>query len=296
VALPPRPYEWALDAPAVDLPAGSEDKAIKAALIDIIKQAAANAPRSQQTALGPSEIGHPCDRRLGHKLAGTTPANTDSDPLPSILGIGFHEWAAQAFAAHPSKESSQKATHNGTVMEWLVEQRVQAATWSDGSTLDGSGDLYWVPPRAVLDWKVLGKTSMDKLKREGPSSTYRVQLHTYGVGYLIRGLAPKRVGLVAIPRAGRLDGMHVWTEPFDPSIAAQAIQRVDAIRTLVAGAGDAALPLLERADGPCAWCPFWKPGDVDQPELGCPGAEGAKSYAYAASPRRHDDDPASLIA
>lgn len=289
----PLPYEWAADAPLVDLPAGGEDTALKRMLADVVRHAADNAPRSLQTALGPSELGEPCDRKIGHKLAGTPAANTDSDPLAAIAGTALGAWFEQTFAEHPTPAEGN-VVHNGTPIEWLVEQSVQPAVWADGSPLKGHGDLFHVPSRTVLDWKFMGKSTFDKLKAHGPSPRYRVQVHTYGVGYLLRGLAPRRVGLVAIPRTTcRLDAMHVWTEPFNPGLVADAISRIEAIRSLVADAGQAALPLLTRTDAPCTWCPFWKPGSTD-PAVGCPGAEGASTYAYAASPRR--SDLADLIA
>lgn len=292
----PRPYEWAAKAPTVDLPDGGEDVTLKRMLSNVIRHASDNAPRSQQTALGPSELGDPCDRKIGYKLADVPKANTDSDPLAAIAGTALGAWMEQTFAEHPSVPSGATVVHNGTVMEWLVEQRLQVAQWADGSPLQGAGDLFHVPTRTVLDWKFMGKSTFDKLRREGPTERYRIQVQAYGLGYLQRGLIPRRVGIVAIPRSNcRLDAIHVWTEPFDPAVVATAVTRIEAIRSLVTDAGLSALPLLERTNGPCAWCPWWKPGSTDE-LTGCPGADDA-SYPYAASPHRHEDDnPAALIA
>ena len=53
-------------------------------LFGIIEEAIAQQPRTLQTSIGPSEIGNPCDRRIGYKLAGIQPVN----------GLGAVNWKA----------------------------------------------------------------------------------------------------------------------------------------------------------------------------------------------------------
>lgn len=245
--------------------------AIATLLTDVIRRAAANAPRSLQTALGPSEIGTPCPRRIGHRLAHTPPVNTDTDPLASIIGTAVHAWLAEAF---------ETANDRDAPMQWLVEQRLEIVRWPDGS-LTGSGDLFHVPTATVLDWKIPGPTSMREAKTRGPSDQYRVQVHTYGVGYLRRGLVPRHVAIAYLPRAGRLDGIHVWSEPFDPAVAADALTRLDTIRTLVTTTGPAALPLLPRVEAHCPWCPFWRAGTDPTDPAACPGPDPHPTQAAA---------------
>ncbi len=68
-------------------------------LQNVIRHAAANAPRSLQSALGPSEVGLPCRRRLAYRLLDwlDEKPNPDSDPLPSTMGTAYHAWLAEAF-------------------------------------------------------------------------------------------------------------------------------------------------------------------------------------------------------
>lgn len=243
---------------AFDAPGGPEQQ-LADMLTNVIRHAADNAPRSLQTEIGPSEIGTPCDRRIGYKLSGVAPVNTGTDPLAAIIGTAAHTWLADAFTE----------ANRGRDIEWLVEQRVAVA-----GNIGGSGDLFHVPTRTVIDWKFPGETGMRKYKAEGPGEQYRTQIHAYGVGYMRRGLVPQRVAIVFIPRAGRLDGMHVWTEPFNPAVAADAINRVEGIRTFITAAGRTALPLLATTEAYCSWCSWYSPGSTD-PTQACPGAAAA---------------------
>lgn len=250
---------YTFDAPdPVDFQApGGEAGQIADMLTAVIRHAATNDPRSLQRTLGPSEIGTPCDLRLGYTLAGVTPVNTSSDPLPSILGTGGHAWLADAFTQ----------ANRGQDLEWLVEQHVDILP---GVVPGGSGDLYHLPTRTVIDWKFPGETAMRKYRKEGPGPEYEIQIQTYGVGFLKRGLTPKRVAIVFIPRAGRLDGIHVWTDTFKPEIAANALQRVQAIDTRIKTGGRAELLVLPTADAYCSWCPYHKAG-TQQLLDACPG-------------------------
>src|SRR5262249_28272716 len=64
-------------------------------VIQAVKYAAANAPRSLQAAPGPSELGTPCTRRLAYKTADWDPKpNSDTDPWASVQGTAVHAWMA----------------------------------------------------------------------------------------------------------------------------------------------------------------------------------------------------------
>lgn len=226
----------------------------------VVHEAARRAPRSQQHALGPSEIGEPCPRKLAYKLMGHPETNTGSDPWPSIVGTAVHAWLADAFTA--------ANTRLGRI-RYLVEQRL---TIRPG--LSGTCDLYDADRAIVLDHKVPGATAMTALKKHGPTPGYRVQTHLYGYGYAQLGLPVHSVGLVLYPRGGMLSGLWIWTEPYDETVALQALARHDTILETAAALDVAGHPrhytLLPKVTGhACSYCPWWKPG----PDTGdgCPG-------------------------
>jgi hypothetical protein len=226
----------------------------------VVLEASHRAPRSQQQALGPSEIGEVCPRKLAYKLMRHTESNTDSDPWASIVGTAVHAWLADAFLAANARLGR---------IRYLVEQRLVIR-----GALTGTCDLYDADRQMVIDHKVPGVTSMNAAKKNGPSPTYIAQAHLYGYGYVQLGLPVKDVALALYPRAGMLSGLWVWTQPYDESVALQALARHDSILE-VAAALDVAHHAERYRDVPrvtghaCTYCPYWKPG-TDTGD-GCPG-------------------------
>lgn len=232
-------------------------------LKNIILNASNGSARSRQKAIGPSEVGEPCARKLAYKLLDVTPTNTATDPLPSIVGTGAHAWLADAFEAWN--------TTNGRKRFW-VEQRVVAGP------IAGSCDLYDADKRLVIDHKFPGATSMKKYKKDGPSSIYRTQAHLYGLGHSNAGRPVDKVAIVFYPRGGSLGGTHIWSEPYNPSLAQQGIDRLMGIAAAVdvwmatsgrdvAATLDAIPPTVDYL---CNYCPFLSYGSANL-STGCPG-------------------------
>ncbi|TDD32464.1 hypothetical protein E1287_22515 [Actinomadura sp. KC06] len=230
-------------------------------LAEFIRDAANNAPRSLQTTLGPSEAGTPCDRRMAYKLAGWQQPNGGGDPLASVIGTGFHTWAAEAFS---------RPELGG---RFLVEQHL---TIAPPLIPGGHCDLYDTFYDRVLDWKCVGQYSYDKYRKEGPREQYRIQAHTYGLGWELAGRHPREVGLVIVPRqSARLSDIWVWTEPYDRQVAVDAIQRVATVNQLVSVLDPhhhpEAFGLIPAKPGhECTYCPYYRPGSKDLGD-GCPG-------------------------
>src|SRR6202012_3620183 len=163
------------------------------------------APRSQQGHLGHSELGVACDRQVVGKLLREAPTNHVTDPWPSIVGTAVHAWLADAFVADDPQR-------------WMTEHRV-----TPHPDHAGTGDLYDRVEATVGDHKVLGESSLAKVRRaEGPPRKYRRQLFLYGLGFLRQGLPVNRVALLAYPRTqSTLDGIYVWEHPFDGNAVAE---------------------------------------------------------------------------
>jgi hypothetical protein len=232
----------------------------------VIVTHAEQAPRSLQVHLGPSELGSQCDRQVVAKLTGAQRTNHVSDPWPSIVGTSVHAWFAQAFEAENDRER---------MLRWLTEVQV-----TPHPLYPGHADLYDALEQAVIDHKVLGATSLAKIKRpEGPSLRYRVQLLLYGYGFRALGLPVKRVVLAAYPRtAATLDGMYIWDHPFMPEdelVVAEVLRRTDVRQQIAADvrAGRMSLQQVPASpdDDECFFCPFYRPQSAYDHGPGCPG-------------------------
>lgn len=210
----------------------------------VVEQAITDHPRSQQTRIGPSELGIDCLRCLGHKLAGV-PEEREAAWLPTI-GTAVHAWLAETFA---------QANAGMPQARFLVETTVSVGE-VDGVDITGNADLYDLATGDVTDWKVVGATTLRDVKANGPSAQYRTQAHLYGRGFTRRGLPVENVRVAYLPRnsvTGLADAV-IWSEPYDEQVALDALQRADALARAIRLAGaDAVLPGLAASPG-CYSC------------------------------------------
>jgi len=264
-----------------DAPAGPPPSTVKE-LRQVLIDYEANRPRSMQKALGPSELGTPCQQQIARKLAGA-PRRPITDPT----------WAPfQGTAVHASMEDVVAYWNKQLGRErWLAEDQLivdPGLPGPDGNLADGisgHGDAYDLDHQMVVDWKHVGKTALDKLRRgkrmgkptaEQVSAEYRIQAHLYGMGHARKGRPVRHVRLVLLARSWQYDDSDEWTEPYDPWIAQQALDRywatLDLLNSLGGpNAGDliAAAPATPHRDT-CTWCPFTRPGQPSGWD-GCPG-------------------------
>lgn len=237
-------------------PLGAE---IQAELTQIIKWADATSPRSQQTALGPSEIGTPCDRRLAYRLAGVPTVNHNRDPWPAIVGTAIHGWLETAV----NRYGDPRLT---TEMELAIDE-----------ALVGHSDL--LRETTVVDYKTAGTDVMREVRKMGPSRSYKVQINLYGYGQEKRGQKVEHVALVFLPRAGWLSGMHVWVDKYRPDVAKKAIARMYQVaRRLINVDIENHPELFEQFNAVsdhCGYCPWYRKEGVMElggaSERGCPG-------------------------
>ena len=75
---------------------GDEASALAEKITAVIQNRSTNAPRSKQRAIGLSEIGEACVRKISYKLLDWQKTNTNTDPWPSISGTAIHSWLADA--------------------------------------------------------------------------------------------------------------------------------------------------------------------------------------------------------
>lgn len=212
----------------------------------IVRDNDAKKPRSLQTSIGPSDAGTECSRKLGHKLAGTTKVNTITDPWPAIVGTAVHAWLDNAFIGD----------------RWRTDVRIELPGY-----MHGHADLIDLHTSTVIDHKVVGATAMKKYREQGPSQQYRTQIHLYAAGLEVAGTPVDNVAIAFWSRSGNLRDSFMWTEPYDRAVADTALERIDAIRTVLQLNGVASLP---TSDNHCTWCPYYLPAATMLTEA-CPG-------------------------
>lgn len=238
--------------------------ALKHELSQIILWNEHEAPRSKQQAVGPSELGNECARRIAYRIAGTPPVNLP-DPWPAIVGTSIHDWLERAVNSYQYKVKD---------LGYLTEVRVYP-----DPMVRGRSDVFHVPTGTVIDHKSTGTDGMRKARKGIISPAYRTQIQVYGLGHKRAGREVKNVALVFYPRSGWLKDVEVWIEPYDEAVALAAVARLYAI-------GDQLLDLeidknphrfqqIEATPGDsCVWCPFYNQ-DLDQDiaasDKGCPG-------------------------
>lgn len=189
---------------------------------EVIENAILSETRTQQKRIGPSEVGTECDRCLTLKLGGVQ-EERDAAWLPWI-GTAVHSQLEAAFTAQ-----NKWYIAAGGVPRYLTESRVSIGTIG-GVEITGSSDLLDLFDATVVDFKIVGKNTLTSVKRGGPTKVYRVQGHCYGLGHVRAQREIKRVSILYLPRnSPNLDDAFFWSEPFDASIALDAIERADRI-------------------------------------------------------------------
>lgn len=239
----------------------------KREIVEMVRAYDASRPRSLQKHLGPSEIGTGCNRQLAFKLAGRPKINETADPWFPIIGTAVHAWLGDAVMWYN--------TYIGRAdnPRFLVENRVKIQSRQSGYDTSGHTDVYDADNGRVIDWKIVGTTTMNKVTKEnGDPQQYRVQANTYGVGWQQAGYEVRELLICYLPRSNFLNKLHISALPFEPQLAHDALARVGAIEKLVQlGAPPESFP----ADDCTIWCPFYRP-HVELGAHSCPGHGSVK--------------------
>lgn len=262
-----------LIAPLFDQPTSLREE-IDRVIIDAIM----DDPRSLQKTLGPSEMGCPrCIARhfLGHQKMEHTVARTpDAVPWLPWIGTAMHTQLETVFTLE-----NERLVAAGLPPRWELEKRVPVGI-IDGKFLSGSTDAWDDYTGTVIDWKLVGKTTLDAARRKGAPDTYRTQAHIYGRGRSLLGYTVREVAIYFLPRnAIRLSEGVFWSEPYSPELAEQAIRNVENIAfvcTKIRGDRDdetALLVKLEAAEH-CFSCDEYEP----LPILGQKSTDGAARH------------------
>ena len=208
----------------------ADPKATARELRTIIEAAITHQPRTLQTAIGPSELGNECERCLAHKLAGT-PESRDAAWLP-FIGTAVHEQLEQIILAHENTRASL-----GMPGRFLAENRVTVGTVA-GIPVTGSTDLFDTHTGTVIDWKVVGATTLRKAKGCGASLVYSRQANLYGKGWEDAGYKVNHVLIYFLPRnAVSLSDGFAWDAPYDRADAEATLARADRLANAINAVG-----------------------------------------------------------
>lgn len=259
-------------------------------LREVVVRYADRLPRNVQRHLGPSELGHLCDRQLVGKMAGVSLGsgneNRMHDPWASIVGTAIHAFLEEAFKWESQRlvDEVQNLANAGLGdppqgMRWYTEKRV---TPDPGSPLPhpGTADLYDARNFTLNDHKCQSEGVRDKLRRNGPPPHYFLQMLLYAVGYMHEGFRVDRVCLVSWPRThSTLDDMYVWEHvitPDDLKLVIDLIEKTEVREKLAALVATGDMSFWEipatPSESDCQYCPFFRPDAARNPNVrGCPG-------------------------
>lgn len=243
---------------------------VLAAYIGAIEAAIAHHPRSLQKAIGPSEVGMDCKRRLAYKLLGH-PEKPQQPNWKATVGTAVHAWLEEVFTG----DDQDRATG---LQRWYTETRVDVGEVPGLGHITGSCDLYDRCTGTVLDHKIVGPAQLKKYRSQGPSAQYRTQAHLYGRGWTREGMPATHVVICFLPRNGDLKDAYLWHEPYDEAVAVQGLTVLGGIWALVQMQGVKALDAIPAVDQYCWNCPFYKAGSTDLAD-GCPGVTSTRQQA-----------------
>lgn len=238
------------------------DMSLREEIGRIIRWGANQSDRSKQVALGCSEIGDPCERKIGMTMAGLEQVNFTADPWPAIVGTSVHTWLGDTVNAYQKHFGDEG---------WISELEVLATNW-----LPGHVDLYHAPTATVLDLKNPSRDNAKKMRKHGVGEVYTSQVQAYGKGVRRSGRPVKRVGVLMLSRDGNLRDMWCKTWPYDEEYVDAAIARVVDIGDQVIAADVENHPenwsqIPVTPSRLCGWCKWYNPSLPGPSDKGCPG-------------------------
>ena len=240
------------------------DKAVamidpKQLLLDALKSKDASKSRSTQVQIGPSELGG-CRRKVWYRLNNQPETNTSELKLAAIMGTAIHTEIEKALSDNKDVVLESEVEYNG--------MKAHIDCW-----IPSTGD--------VIDWKTVKKQNLSYF----PTQQQRWQVQVYG--YLIDKSGtgkPRNVSLVAIARDGDERDVKVHTEPYNESMALDALNWLEGVKASVT------IPEPERDESFCKhYCKYYDATD----DIGC---VGIKKERIKAERILIEDEQASLQA
>ena len=182
-------------------------------LTTALNEADSQRDRSTQVELGASSVGG-CRAYAWHILNQTPKTNLDTEKLSAIMGTAIHNTIYEALKAYDVFGN-----------DFILEQ-----SFSD-EFFKGHCDFYSRESETVYDWKTV---TLAKLAKGGlPTKQQKIQVNIYA-SLIAQQYPVKRVGLVFIPRDGKMKDIVAWEDDYNPKLVDEAriwVAQVKAMET-----------------------------------------------------------------
>lgn len=232
---------------------GKKDNPVIAGLKQTIQDYSNDRPRSQQIDIGPSGAGVECDRRLVAALTGMDGGDSVAAWAP-LTGVAVHALLADVLAFDNKRNP-------GT---WLIEEDLEI---HPPYVPRGSLDAFHIPSGTVIDYKYVGKTTLDSVRANGPSDVYRKQIMIYGYGLAKKGYQVNTCIIWYLPTTVNphlpfLAESNPYEMLFDIDLAIDTLKHVDEMgikaKELGVKNNPKKLTLVPAQPSPanCMWCPI----------------------------------------
>lgn len=194
--------------------------------------------RDKQHRAGPSDLGNPCPKCLGRKLAGE--AGQSDFSLYPWLGTAVHAYLeTQVFqdesARHEIKVEVGEVAGYGPIKgtsDLVLQQHPELGSW-------------------VVDWKIVGLKKIKEYRVKGAPDRYRYQGQLYARGCELAGFPVDSIGICFIPRdSGNVNDIWIHEEEYQPEMAEAVLERAGRIFAIVQSDGWETLP----SDDACWEC------------------------------------------
>jgi len=178
-----------------------------------LNEADSQRDRSTQVELGASSVGG-CRANAWHILNQTPKTNLDTEKLSAIMGTAIHNTIYEALKAYDVFGN-----------DFILEE-----SFSD-EFFKGHCDFYSRESETVYDWKTV---TLAKLAKGGlPTKQQKIQVNIYA-SLIAQKYPVKRVGLVFIPRDGKMKDIVAWEDDYNPKLVDEAriwVAQVKAMET-----------------------------------------------------------------
>lgn len=182
--------------------------------------------RDKQIKIGPSALGSDCAycvaKTMEASLRGTD-GPTQSFSLLPWIGTAVHFYLEHILEQHSKYVLKQEfKAFVGEIKGW--------GDHPDYGGIFGNIDLYSEMHASVLDFKIVGKSTRDKFRRQGIGNAYTYQGQLYAHAVAALGLPVRQVGVLAIPRDSmQLSDVKLYFDDYKPEMAERALARAEKI-------------------------------------------------------------------
>lgn len=235
-----------------EVPPAKQDNIYRAELLTIIQSKIDEHPRSRQTQIGPSEIGG-CASKVAFKVTYGGDGEGDDKPggWAAARGTVMHAWLDEIY------KDTDRLMPDGSPRFLSDLKLAPVSEHVNGGTLDLYDALY----QRVIDWKCPGSWSAKQVRGGKVSMGYFLQTQVYGYGLESAGYPVSDVGIMWLPMDTAAlhqtaNGAILKLWDYDRQLAVDALERVAAIKRLVAQFGfAAAFDMLDKTSDFCSDCP-----------------------------------------